>query len=228
MDLLALVNRLRIEVSATGDTLSGLSNAALETRRMRNWIIQADLEIQALHYNWEFLRNEIEFQTIANQGSYMPVTDIAGIPSFAEWKRDSARIYHTTTGYGSETFLGDAKPYDAFRDYYLFNARRTAYARPIVWAIGPDKKLWLGPAPNDTYTVVAEYYREPKVLDLDTDTPLMPTRFQMVIVYKAMQEYGAYEAAPEVLARGQQKYKEMLDALTGNQLPSISFGGPLA
>ena len=192
---------------------------------MRNWIIQADQEIQLMHHDWQFLRTGVSFNTTAGANNYTPAA--AGVTDLSAWKPDSFRIYHTATGVGSETFLGDAVSYDEFRNYWLFNMRRTTQSRPITISIGPDFSLWLGPVPNDIYTVVGEYFHTPAVLSNDADVSEIPARFQMIIVYKAMMSYGTFEAAPEVLAAGANKYRELLSALTANQGPTPSLGGAL-
>ena len=228
MTLLDLVNRLRIECGISGSDLTSLSGQGRETSRLRNWIIQADLEIQQMFHDWRFLRTDVSFQTVASQSSYAPDASPVSLTDFAEWKPDSFRVYLTSSGVGGETFLGDAMDYDSFRDYWLFNTRRTAYARPIVCSIGPDKKLWLGPGPNDIYTVVGEYYKAPTAMSADSDTTVIPSRFQMVVVYKAMMRYGAHESAPEVYTDGENQYNTMLGSLIVNQGPVMGIGGPLA
>ena len=112
---------------------------------MTNWIIQSDLEIQELHHDWNFLRAEIEFDTVAGDWSYTPVIDITAITKFAQWKTDELRVYLKSAGYGSETRLGAALAYDAFRDYWRFNMRRSTQSRPVSWAVAPDHSLVLGP-----------------------------------------------------------------------------------
>lgn len=67
---------------------------------MTNWIIQSDLEIQELHHDWNFLRAEIEFDTVAGDWSYTPVTDITAITKFAQWKTDELRVYLKGVRYG--------------------------------------------------------------------------------------------------------------------------------
>ena len=228
MSLLSLVNDLKREAGIPTADLTSLSSQPREIDRMRAWIIRADMEIQQMHHDWNFLRADVTFNTVASQASYAPDADPVSLTDFGEWKSDSFRVYLTSAGYGSETFLGDALEYDIYRDYWLFNTRRTAYARPIVCSVGPDKKLWLGPGPNDIYTVVGEYYKVPTAMSADADASVIPSRFQMAIVYKAMEYYGLYEAAPEVKARGEVGFKSIINALMVNQLPRMQDSGTLA
>jgi hypothetical protein len=50
----------------------------------------------------------------------------------------------------------------------------------------------------------------------------------MLIVYKAMQYYGLFESAPEVLSRGQQQYNALMSQLEREQLEVVHLGNPLA
>jgi hypothetical protein len=50
----------------------------------------------------------------------------------------------------------------------------------------------------------------------------------LVIVYKAMQFYGLYEAAPEVLMRGNTEFSRLMNQLEREQLEEVSLGNPLA
>lgn len=227
MTLLDLVNRLRIESGASGGTLTTLASPTKEVERMTNWIIQSDLEIQELHHDWNFLRAEVEFDTVAGDWSYTPVTDITAITKFAQWKTDDLRVYLKSAGYGSETHLGEAMAYDAFRSYWRFNMRRSTQSRPVSWAVAPDHSLVLGPVPNDVYTVVGEYFKEPTLMSADTDTSAIPSRYQMVIVYRAMMKYAPYEAAGEIYQAGKDEYRKMLEALEINQLPKMQLAGAL-
>ena len=105
--------------------------------------------------------------------------------------------------------------------------RRSTQSRPVSWAVAPDHSLVLGPVPNDVYTVVGEYFKEPTMMSADTDTSAIPSRYQMVIVYRAMMKYAPYEAAGEIYQAGKDEYRKMLDALEINQLPKMQLAGAL-
>jgi hypothetical protein len=111
----------------------------------------------------------------------------------------------------------------------MFGAQRTVQTRPVVVAVGPDQSLNLGPPPNGLYTVTADYFVAPSVMVLDTDIPLgLPTRFHMLIVYRAMMKYAGYESAPEVYQRGSEESARMRAQLMAVRAQRIGFGGALA
>jgi len=75
---------------------------------------------------------------------------------------------------------------------------------------------------------VGEYQRSPTGLVADSDTPDLPEHLHMIIVYKAMQYYGMFESASEVIARGEGMFRSLSSQLDREQLPSITLGQPLA
>jgi hypothetical protein len=95
-------------------------------------------------------------------------------------------------------------------------------------SITPEKDLAFGSTPDIAYVIDGEYYTQPVSLTADTDIPGIPDRFQMAIVYRAMMYYAGYEAAPEVLSRGDFEYRRLYSRMEIDQLPTIVSGPPLA
>jgi hypothetical protein len=115
-----------------------------------------------------------------------------------------------------------------FRNLYRYANMRNTTARPVVVSIKPDKDLAFGSTPDGIYVIDGEYYTQPVTLSADTDTPLLPARFHMAIVYRAMMYYAGYEAAPEVMARGDFEYRRLYSRMEIDQLPTLISGPPLA
>jgi hypothetical protein len=213
-----LCKRLRQEVGASGSD-STVVGASGEWKRICDWIAISWNEIQKKHPIWEWMRANKSFNTIANQGEYAYASSPLSLTDFASWRNNSFRLYKDSTD--DEQFL-DHWSYNDFRDEYLLGSNRTTYSRPIVVAVSPSKSLLLGSPPDDVYTVVAEYYKTPTTLSADADEPGMPERFHEAIVYRAMIHYGMYEAAQEVVARGERFYREYMEELEFDQLPPVT------
>lgn len=231
MNLLQLTNRLRQECGISGDDLSTVVGVTGEAQRCRDWIVQAWTEIQEEHREYDWMRKEVSFDTIAGQQAYTPSDPIPvgiALTDFGHWDIDSFRCYLKSIGVANEMFL-TKMDYAQFRDHYIFATFRTTQSRPISIAVRPnDKALLLGPIPDFVYTVVGEYFYDPITLSLDADTPAMPSRYHMAIVYRAMQSYALYEAAPEVMTRGQTGYSELIKRIEEDQLQPIDLAGALA
>ena len=87
--------------------------------------------------------------------------------------------------------------------------------------MSPIDSLILALPPDDIYTVTGVYYKKPTELSANDDMPDMPEQYHMLIVYRAMQEYGFYESAQEVIQRGTIRYNDMLQNLVIDETPDI-------
>lgn len=143
------------------------------------------------------------------------------ISDFGQWRNDSFRSYLKSAGAATEVILAQYYDYTQFRDFYLLGSRRFVTARPLYWTVAPDRSVVLGFTPNDVYHCRGEYYRSPQVLSADVDVPIMPARYHMAIVYKAMQKYGIFEVANEQIIAGRDNYNMILNRMSADQLPQI-------
>lgn len=225
MNYLQLCQRLRSECGIAGTGPTTVTGQVGELLRLVNWVAQSYVEIQEARPDWEWMRKSVTWNTVAAQQEYSASTDMA-LTDFGMWRNESFRCYLTSAGVGTELILQQVG-YTQFRDYYLLNTRRTVQARPQAITITPSKNLMLGFIPNDVYTCSGEYYHAPTVLAADTDTPTMPVRYHMLIVYRAMQKYGFYESASEQIQMGQTLYNEMMNKMQADQSPLLMMGPSL-
>jgi len=225
MTFLDMLIRLKQETGVAGPDPTTVIGQTKTIGRLVNWLVQSWVEIQQDHPDFDFLRKPVSFNTEANKQSYTPAE--AGLTDFASWRNDSFRLYLTSAGVGTEIFLTHWPTYSDFRDYYLYSTRRTVTNRPTDITIAPDRSLVFGFTPNDIYTVSGEYFRAPQVLAADADIPIMPDRFHMAIVYKAMIKYGTFEVANEQIVAGREGYNGLLNRLLIDQLPQIQMGASL-
>lgn len=147
--------------------------------------------------------------------------------TFGNWKRDSFRCSSVGQSYRDEQLM-NYMDWTTFRNLYIYSNMRTTYNRPVVVTIDPHKNLGFGPVPDIPYVIVGEYYTQPLQLTVDADEPAIPSRFHMIIVYRAMMYYAGYEAAPEVMSRGEYEYKRLSSRLYIDQLTTVISGPPLA
>ena len=218
MNKLQLVQRFCREA---GISFSGPSTTIAQTGQFRqavDWIDAAYEDIQFLHENWNFLREDFTFSTS---------DAVLAIPELGSWKGDSFRCYQTSLGVVDEQELCYI-PWDAFRDAYLYGSSRTETGRPTVVSVKPDKSLSLWPTAVEVYTVVCEYYMKPQTLDADADTPIFPDAFHMAIVWKALSYYGIHASEPDKDLAGQREFKRLIPKLEFRELPKWQWGAPLA
>lgn len=238
MNFLQLCQRGILECGVAGALSSAAISATGSQGRIVTWINQAWNEIQTRQDEWEWMRSSnllglgASFTTVAGQASY-PLGTGAGTSgvlstNFGKWDRYSFRNYTTTVGVSNEMIM-DWIPYDTWRDSYMLGAMRTVQTRPVAIAIGPDKSLCLGPPPNALYTITGDYWVAPTLMSADVDVPTgLPAQFHMAIVYRAMEMYGGYESAPEVLQRGSKGFADLIRQLEAIYGPGIALAGALA
>jgi hypothetical protein len=237
MDFLSLGQQLVLQCGISG-SLSTMQNQTGEFGRVVNWIGRAWNELQTKHDDWDWMRSSnllgagVSFVTVAGQAVYPlgVAPGNVGITAavFGKWDETTFRAFTTSVGFQDETFL-DPIDYDDWRDAYMYGAMRTVQTRPVAVAIGPNKSVCLGPPSDGTYTVTGDYFTAPTAMSADNSEPTgLPAQFQMLIVYKAMQYYAAYESAPEVQAAGDAGWKTLLPQLESIQAVRVGFAGALA
>lgn len=237
MNKLALVNSLIQECGVSGGPLTTIVGQTGSIGRCVSWIDASFNEIQTEHDDWDWMRSSnllgagASFATVAGQASYQLGTTAGtvgiAVDSFGKWDKDTFRCYTTTVGTNDEQFL-DEVPFDVWRDTYMLGANRSVQTRPVVVAVGPDQSVNVGPPSNGLYTVTGDYFVAPATMASDTATPTgLPLRYHMLIVYRAMIKYGAYESASEVFSRGNLEYNLMFNQLEAVRLPQIGFAGAL-
>lgn len=232
MNFLQLAQRLSVECGVSGNGPSATTSQTGMNAKLVNWIQSAWLEIQGVHDSWAWMREPFAFNTVANTGDYNPlsVTDtLTGLPitDLRYWWKDTFRCQKASIGVQDEQWLIEWD-YQTFRNTYRFSLQ--VAGRPVVFAIKPNgKEVMLGQIPDDIYQISGEYQTTPASLAGDAAVPGIPNEaLHMLIVYKAMTFYGMFEAAPEVVQRGNTEYTRLLNQLEREQLPDVYLGNPLA
>ncbi len=206
--------------------------------RIVGWVNDGWTDIQMDHEDWSWMRSSnilgqgVSFLTIAGQASYPlgtgPGTVGVDVEMFGKWDRDTIWSFTTANGFSDEINLGEVT-FDEWRAGYMSNANRNVRSRPTVFAVGPDQSLCLGPNVNSNYTITGDYFVAPSVMVADTDVPVgLPSRFHMLIVYRAMMKCGGYESAPELYQRGSEENAGMYAQLMSVRAPRMTWGGSLA
>lgn len=231
MNFLQLAQRLRRKCRVSGSGPTDVTGQTEEYARLLDWVNEAWMMIQRKHeQDWFFMRATCSAPTINGQASYgateFNLTDLGRFALNYE-SGDTFRVYSTATGTASETLM-DVIDYDDWRDTYLLGSLRTSFQRPGCVASGPDERLYCGPIPSDGWTITGEYFRVASEMAAAGDTPSLPARYHMAIVYRAMMLYGVSEAAQEVYADGQNAFDMIMREIERTQLPRIRLGGPLA
>lgn len=225
MNFLQLCQRAAQEAGVSRSTAGPVSvlSQTGELGKIVSWVSTAYEDIQNANQQWEFLREDFSFPTIATVSTYLP--SAVSLSEHAMWKEDSIRAYLTSTGQSDEQML-DPLAWDEMRDVRLYGT--IVSGRPWEVAFRPNKAMVLWPTPDAVYTITGEYWRRAQTMTANADEPLIPVPFRMAIVWGAVRYYAGDQGAAELFALADQHYKRIMRALTADQLPDLAMAGPLA
>lgn len=243
MDFLKLVKRLATE---TGTELeSKIDSVAIppataygETTehrtRLIQWIQQAWLEIQEDQEDWNWMVQTAQMSMVRGQVSYN-IGEIVNI-GCEEVIYDHLRPWVATLDYryiwmvdGStdrpnpqmcyyvptEQFFGEV---DRYNDQSFGPASR--------YSIDRKGDIHFDSTPQtDDYHIEFEFKALPQELLLDTDVPKLPLKFHMLIVYKAMQYYAAFDEAATQYNRASKLYRDWMNKLRMAELKEYTLPG---
>lgn len=223
MNFLELCQRLCLEAGISGTGPTTVVDQAGEYEKVVSWISSAYEDIQNTNNMWNFLRHNFTFSTILGVQDY--TTASVSLPELATWQTGSEdfTVYLTTSDEQYLTYIS----WNDFKSIYLFGSNRDQTGRPTVITVKPDRSVSLWPTPDDIYTITGEYFKKAQTMVANTSSPIIPSQFHMLIVWRALMFYGAFMAANEKYEHGQNEYGKLLRKLSISELPKMKFGRPL-
>jgi hypothetical protein len=245
MNFLQLCKKVCYEAGIAGgaDAITTVVGNVGEIHRVTQYVRDALIEIENKYqHSGLLLRYQVAsftLTTVAEQAAYgwddAAVIDddtSAVFDRFQTWLlkdyNDPPLIYLQSAGVGTQGYLV-YMPWLDFKRRYRIGTQVSSAPQDIT--IDNRNRLVLGPTPNDVYIVNADLILGPQDLNLGDDpnvsTPIMPSQFHEVIVWRALMEYGMHESAPEVVTRADNKYSTWIGDLEANQLCDLSMAGPM-
>lgn len=232
-NFLELVQRQVWESHDVSGGPSSVSDDTQQYRRHINWLNWAWLDLQKQNPDWKFMFREKDMawaahqrqRTVAELGLGQTdgknTTDTLG-----QWKRPRVFRAWPTAAPGTQPRLTFVE-YDAFKQTYLYGTATTETGTPQFITIHPDDSLLMHPIPTVAFTVAGEYYRAPLVMEGDDGEPDgLPPAYRLMLVYKALTEYGGYNAANEVYQKAHHEYSRMFRQLQQLMRPQNIRSGP--
>lgn len=223
MNFLQLAQKVYIQGGISGQ-ITSTQNQTGEALRIINFVQDAYREIlNSDQFTFGFIRKEVHKQLVPGQGTYTKAD--LGVSDLGQWDTTSMRVSINEDRTDETFIIGQRWP--AFRDYWRFSTRRYTTSRPLNCAVNQDTNLEIGPVPDAAYWLTFQYIDVPGDLLADADIPVIPDRWQMAIVWRALRHYGMFESAPEVVMRADAAYNEIVLRMTLDQSPQIVVGPPL-
>lgn len=221
MNYLQLAQAVKRESGLTSSGPTSIDGANAENLRIFNWVNWASRDITLMREDWRWRRGNA---TLASTTVQANPASAFGLTDFASWKAANniykPSAYRISDGASQERAL-EYMTYDEFRQKFSIGTQTPGAVQ--YWSISPSEEFLLGPAPDSEHFVRADYVKDYTDLALDTDTPPMPARFHNLIVWRALMEYGGFDAAGEVYQRAERNYTMTWPQLTQSQLETPSF-----
>lgn len=230
MNFLDLAKMVKRESGISGPPPASMATATGDDARFFNWVNWAWKDLFLAHESWRFRRGEALGQTTTSSMAASTAAPGFALTDFASWKpaagdyRPSA--WRVADGQATERLL-NWLDYETFRRRFVVGVHSPGPVQ--FWSVDPQENLLLGPTPDAAHMVRASYVKGFVPLALNTDVPTLPVRFHELIAWRALREYGGFDAASEVFQRADQNYALGWAALAQAQLQAPGFGAkPLA
>lgn len=216
MTYLELCRELQTLAGGSGQAIVSVTNQSGEVARFISFVRRAWEEIQIERTNWAFMWQEFSLPLAAGNDSYalnpngetQPALLAPGPMQYtrANGQRGAIQVLH-------HQLLVDR----------LAGVTPDA-GLPNSMALAPDGKIKFDRPLSEPITLIGRYYRQPQSLKLDADVPMLPTRYQMVIVYRALKKYADFEEAPYLRSVADANEMPWHHAMVREQLPQIVVG----
>jgi hypothetical protein len=207
--LIQLAQALHRDVGATGTAPASVVDARGEWARLVNYVIGADLDVQALWENWKFQR------TAYSQAATPSTATLAAPTRIKMWDQETFKIREAGDAVGLEYPI-EAVEYDDIKREVL-DVTEGIPSRVIIM---PDYSLKLEQVPNAAHVLLADHYVHPVALAANADVSVIPTAYHDVIRGKAVRKYANFEGAGEISQEAMDLYDLWLPRLENNQLPN--------
>lgn len=220
MNYLQIVQRVHSESGRSTAAPTSVVGANDRHLRLFNWVADAWRDLQG-ERDWRWMRNTLDATLTAGQQTYSGAD--LGATRFGRWRKEDHDYspYVYVDGAPNAIWPMTYWQLDQMRARFIY--RTWGASTPIAWSYNEANELLIGPQPALAYKLRIEYWKEPSELAADDDTPDMPDRFHMLLVWRALQDVANFDAAPEVLARAEKNYGALKFALTMDQsrLPTL-------
>ena len=197
-----------LEICQTVDTLSGVQGSISDTQStlgLQTVIVtsvqEAWLFIQNYRKTWSFMKDSTYFNTVAGQETYTP-----------------SEVFVNSDPAYLGVYLKEGMFYDNLLIPYLEGedfpyVDNTEQGQLRWWTAIPSNNNLKLSLPDDTYRIDVYYSRNPQVLTLPTDVPLLPERFHQLITYKALELFGNHLGNFELEAKSAQTVDVLMGSL---------------
>lgn len=202
MNFLQLCQKARRDIGIQGSGPTAVTNQTGNYQRLVDFVADADEEIQCLYEDWDFLRTNVPFNTIADTSTYTATAISAG--SVGKWDPESFAFKPNTSDYRPLTEM----------DFHTWKNSGTRYANdptgePTQFVINQNEDIILVPTPDAIYPMESEHWKAPTRMVENTDESAIPARFRQIIIELATMKYGAYDENTILIATATKQHDDV-------------------
>ena len=221
MNFLEIAKRVRQEVGYSGTGPASVDAQVGAYAKVVDWVNTALESIHLSREQWRFDWHSWTAPLTVGQEAY-DMAQAWGLKVRA-LASDPVYVYRTTEGAKSRFFLSEL----SWEDFRLMPSTG-ATGIPSYFALSPDRKLHLHPAPDAGLTVVVDYYRAPQVLTANTDVPRIPQQYHMAIVWQAAIYAAGHDENPGLMQMATKHFKDAMARMERTEMPEMGYWEPLA
>lgn len=220
MNFLQLAQAVKRESGLSGGGPASVVTATGDDARIFQWVNWAWRDIQLLHESWLWRRGDALGETSVSTLPHDLASPGFGLTDFGAWMSENfgykPSTYRVSDGQGLEQTIRFLS-WDEFRARFIAGAHNPGPVQ--FWSLAPSGLMHVGPTPDAAHKVRASYIKDVQDMTQDADVPAMPARFHQLIVWRALIEYGGFDAAGEVMQRAERNFQSMMPSLLQDQLP---------
>jgi len=177
---LELCQELRQQLGLSGSGPPSVTGQTGMMQRVVTNIKLADLFIQNLWVDWNFLHNEYTATLADGARTITAPTD------YQKWDLESIWLDKET----DEAINLEYLEYKAFRETYYTGTIETNV--PSIFTVKPDGYILIDVNADQTYDFSGDYFKAPVALSADGDIPIIPSQYEQIIIERAKVMYAQY------------------------------------
>lgn len=178
---------LRIGQGDIGAEPTDVENQTGKQAEVVFFVQQSWLDIQNEQTGWRFMRRSGELTLVQGQATVLT----SAIPDFdllSTSSDDRGRFITLYTDDVRDEQIVRYVPWQQWQQSYLQRGPR-GVGTPANFTVRPDNSLKFDLEADQPYTVSVWYKRTPQTLLVSSDLPIMPARYDMAIVWHAINRY---------------------------------------
>lgn len=192
---------------AGGTGPSSVTGQVKELGRIVQWVGDADLYVQGLWHDWNFLWA---------QASGTATADTIMTPADFKAEIDNGLVLNTGLASAYRPTWMDWREFDIKFE----TTPKSTSSRPFSWSVRPDNSIRLSAILSASQDYTLNYFRLPQRMTGNTSVSPIPDMYDRIIIARAKIIYAEREDAPEVMAGSSAEYQDLLEKLESLYLPS--------